>query len=145
MVANTCLRSIWLYEDQALINAVSTSFFGVQFYSSGVSVRTVIRYCHVILHFFLNELCLRRVSFRFWLSGSIIWGFCQWQSIFLCSSGIPNSAGPVCMFSNFTPGIFHISPTTNIKINHIWTEYDHILPFTNQEWTLLRSWFIHKA
>ena len=23
-------------------------------------------------------------------------------------------------------------PTENIKIDHIWTEYDHILPFTNQ-------------
>ena len=33
--------------------------------------------------------------------------------------------------------IFHMSPTTNIKINRSCTEYDHILLFTNHKSTLL--------
>ena len=41
--------------------------------------------------------------------------------------------------------IFHISPTTNIKIGHIGKECDHIRPFTNHKSALLRFWFIYEA
>ena len=40
---------------------------------------------------------------------------------------------------------FRISLTTNIEIDHIWAEYDHVLPFTNPKSTLLQFWFIYKA
>ena len=33
----------------------------------------------------------------------------------------------------------------NKKIDHIWTEYDHILPFTNHKSALLRFWLTYKA
>ena len=32
--------------------------------------------------------------------------------------------------------------TANIKIDRIWIEYDHFLPFNNHKSTLLRFWFI---
>ena len=40
---------------------------------------------------------------------------------------------------------FSYFPTANIKIDHIWTEYDHILPFTIHKSSLLRFWSIYKA
>ena len=37
---------------------------------------------------------------------------------------------------------FQLKPS---QIDHIWKEYDHILPFTNHKSTLLQFWFIYKA
>ena len=67
-----------------------------------------------------------------------------WLAIRECRVGFPCFLQLNSALSRFLCKMTVLQSLTS-KIDHIWIDYDRILPFTDHKSTLLRFWYIYKA